>query len=370
MKRLIPTLLLLPACLLLLQHSSVAQTADENAAGNGNDILLKNYHPVSIYNIPVTRVIKAAWPVTDMHSHDYAKSDADIDRWVKAMDSSGIARTVILTYSTGARFDSIVDRYSRYKGRFLFYCGFDYTGFGQPGWAEKAIAELNRCYQKGARGIGELGDKGEGELYSHPTPGRGIHIDNPALKPLLSRCGALKMPIVIHVAEDRWMYQQPDASNDGLMNAEKWHVNMQVPGKLDHDQLLASLSKAVAENPNVTFIACHFANCCSDLNVLGDLLAKYPNLYADIAARYAETGPIPRFAAAFITRWQDRLVYGTDMGMEASMYRSTFRILETTDEHFYDPSLSDYHWALYGFSLPKDVLRKLYQTNAEKIIHQ
>ena len=369
MKRSIQTLLLLPGCLLFLKYSSLAQTPDEDAASRVS-ILLKDYRPVSIYNLPVAGVKKAAWPVTDMHSHAYAKSDADIDRWVRAMDSSGIARTVILTYSTGARFDSIVDKYSRYKGRFLFYCGFDYTGFGQPGWAEKAIAELNRCYQKGARGIGELGDKGEGELYSYPTPGRGIHIDNPALKPLLSRCGALKIPIIIHVAEDRWMYEQPDASNDGLMNAAKWHVNMQVPGKLDHDQLLASLSKAVGENPNVTFVACHFANCCSDLNVLGDLLAKHPNLYADIAARYAETGPIPRFAAAFITRWQDRLVYGTDMGMEGSMYRSTFRILETTDEHFYDPSLSDYHWALYGFNLPKDVLRKLYQTNAEKIINQ
>src|ERR1700754_1921658 len=144
------------SCALLLWRQGTAQSVS-------NDLLLKDYHPVSIYRVPATTVPKASWPVTDLHSHDYAKSDAEIDQWVRTMDSAGIARTTILTYSTGARFDSIVDRYSRYPGRFLFFCGFDYTDFGQPEWAQKAVAELERCYRKGARGIGELGDKGEGE---------------------------------------------------------------------------------------------------------------------------------------------------------------------------------------------------------------
>jgi predicted TIM-barrel fold metal-dependent hydrolase len=96
---------------------------------------------------------------------------------------------------------------------------------------------------------------------------------------------------------------------------------------------------------------------------------QFPNLYADIAARYAEVAPVPQAAAAFITKYQDRLVYGTDMGMQGAMYRSTFRILETADEHFYDPSLSSYHWALYGLHLSKKVLHKLYQTNAAKILN-
>ena len=142
-----------------------------------------------------------------MHSHDYAKTAADIDRWVKTMDSCGIARTIILTYSTGKGFDSIVEKYKRYPGRFIFFCSFDYTGFSEPGWEQKAVAELERCYRKGARGIGELGDKGEGELYSKPTPGRGIHIDDPRLKPLLGKCAELRMPVIIHVGEDQWMYE-------------------------------------------------------------------------------------------------------------------------------------------------------------------
>ncbi len=333
------------------------------------DILLKNYHPVSIYHTPTTAISKAAYPVTDMHSHDFAKTPEAIAQWVRTMDEVGIKKTVILTYSTESGFDSIVDRYGKYPEHFTFYCGFDYTGFGKPGWIQHAIAELERCYKKGARGIGELGDKGEGELYSKPTPGVGIHIDNPALKPLLQKCAELKMPIVIHVAEDQWMYEAPDSTNDGLMNAAHWHVNMNKPGKLGHDELLASLENAVRDNPNTIFVACHFANSCANLDVLGSLLDKYPNLYADIAARYAEVSPVPRYTAAFMTKYQDRLVYGTDMGDQAKMYRTTFRILESADEHFYEKDQFSYHWPLYGLHLPGEVLKKVYGDNAEKIIN-
>lgn len=59
-----------------------------------------------------------------------------------------------------------------------------------------------------------------------------------------------------------------------------------------------------------------------------------------------------------IQRAQDRLVYGTDMGRDKQMYLTTFRILETEDEHFYDWDLFSYHWPLHGLALPDDVLRE------------
>ncbi len=337
-------------------------------AQHGNDILLKNYHPVSIYKIPVTHITHAAFPVIDMHSHDYAETYADVDEWVKTMDAIGIEKTVILSTQTGKGFDSLAKKYGRYPNRFELWCGFDYTDYDTAGWQQHAIAELERCHNLGAKGVGELGDKGEGELYSKPVAAYGLHIDDDEIKPLLQKCAELKMPVNVHIAEDEWMYAAPDSSNDGMMNATQWHVDMNKTGKLNHDQLIASLENAVRENPKAIFIACHFANCCSDLQQLGKLLDKYPNLYADIAARYGEIAPVPHYAAAFIIKYQDRLLYGTDMGFDKSMYAAIFRILETADEHFYETEQFNYHWALYGLNLPKEVLKKLYKTNAEKIL--
>jgi len=57
------------------------------------------------------------------------------------------------------------------------------------------------------------------------------------------------------------------------------------------------------------------------------------------------------------------------MGFDKSMYRVTFRILETSDEHFYETDMFSYHWSLSGFGLPDEILQKLYRTNAEKILN-
>ncbi len=338
-------------------------------AQSADSLLLANYKPTSIYKTPNANITKAAFPVIDMHSHDYVKTQKDVDDLVKLMDKMNVQKTIILTYTTGKNFDSAVEKYSHYPKRFELWCGFDYTGYEKPGWQKHAVEELERCYKKGAKGVGELGDKGEGELYSKPTPGKGLHIDDVQMKPLLEKCAELHMPISIHVAEDEWMYEKPDSTNDGLMNASTWHVDMNKPNKLDHDALIKSLENAVHDNPKTIFIACHLANTCSNLQQLGNLLDKYPNLYADIAARFAEIAPVPRYAAAFITKYQGRLVYGTDNDPDELMYLTTFRILESADEHFYERDMFNYHWALYGLNLPKEVLKKLYRKNAEKIMN-
>jgi uncharacterized protein len=343
----------LPVCLL-------AQTAGE--------LKLKDFRPVSIYKIPKTDVRKSRFPIVDFHAHDYARNDTELDAWVKTMDETGIAKSIILTYATGEAFDAIARKYARYPKRFEVWCGFDYTDADKPGWEQKAVTELERCYSMGARGVGELGDKGLGELYSKPTPGYGIHIDDPRMKPLLGKCADLRMPVSIHVSEDEWMYHKPDSTNDGLMNSAKWNVDMTKKGILDHDQLVATLENAVRDNPQTTFIACHLANCNSDLNKLGRLFDAYPNLYADIAARYAEFSPIPRFAKAFMEKYSHRIVYGTDMGNAPSMYRITFRILESADEHFYEHNRFSYHWPLHGLALSQSALKRIYQSNAKKLV--
>ncbi len=176
------------------------------------------------------------------------------------------------------------------------------------------------------------------------------------------------MPINIHVAEPYWMYEPMDIHNDGLMNGFTWRIDKSKDNILLHSELIKTLENAVRDNPNTTFIACHFANCSHDLTIVGSLLEKYPNLYADISARYAEVAPVPKYARAFIEKYSDKLLYGTDMGFEKSMYQVTFRILETADEHFYEIERFNYHWPLYGFDLSDTTLKKIYYENAKKIL--
>ncbi len=331
-------------------------------------LLLKDFRPVSIYKTPETPITRARFPVIDVHSHPYAKTSEDLAKWVEIMDMLGIEKTIIQTYATGDRFDSLYQVYSRYSDHFEVWCGFDYTGYDQEGWSEEAVKELERCHKLGAKGVGELGDKGLGLFYSYPSPAYGMHIDDPRMQPLIKRCGELNMPISIHVAEPYWMYLPMDSTNDGLMNAYKWRINKSKDNIILHEKLIATLENAVKANSNTIFIACHLANCSHDLSILGNLLDSYPNLYAEIGARFAEFSPVPRHTAAFFEKYQDRILYGTDMGANPDMYKTTFRILETNDEHFYEFDRFGYHWPLYGLGLGDETLRKLYSGNARKIL--
>jgi uncharacterized protein len=347
-------------------HPSSSDAKKEPEQASAETILLKDYRPISLYKIPVSEVPRAKFPIIDMHSHAYAKTTEEIGEWVRNMDEVGIEKTIILTGANGQEFDDIHRKYAVYPDRFELWCGFDYTGYDEPGFGPQAIRALEKCQQAGARGVGELHDKGKG-LGSGTVNAFGMHPDDARMDPVFERCGQLGMPVNIHVADPIWMYEPMDNRNDGLMNAFHWRLDNQ-PDIVGHSGMIDILERTVKKHSSTIFIACHFANLDYDLERLGKLLARYPNLYADISARYAETAPIPRFVSKFYAKYADRLLYGTDMGFDKPMYRVTFRILETLDEHFYETDMFSYHWSLNGFGLPDEVLRNVYHANAGKIL--
>ena len=330
-----------------------------------DSILLNQYRPKVIHNVAVTQVNEAAFSAIDVHSHPYANTLEEVERWVQNMDAVNIERTVILTYSVGERFDSLMTVYGKYPDRFEVWCGLDLRHYEAPDFTERMVTELERCHEMGGKGIGELSDKGWG-LRSGTMTAYGFHPNDPAFEPIWQRAAELGMPVNIHVADPIWMYEPMDESNDGLMTAWRWRLDNR-DDIVDHAGMIRILEETIRNNSETIFIACHYANLSYDLQQLGNLLDEYPNLYADISARYAETAVIPRHAAAFITRYQDRLLYGTDMGYNPHMYRTTFRVLETEDEHFYEHSLFGYQWSLNGIGLSQQVLEKIYRTNAIRL---
>ena len=204
------------------------------------------------------------------------------------MDEVGVEKTMILTMTTGAEFDEIYRKYAKHPERFEMWCGFDFAGYDKPGFGPAAVKELERCQQAGARGVGEIHDKGKG-LRSGKSNAPGMHPDDPRMDSLWEKCGELGMPISLHVADPIWMYQKMDKHNDGLMNAYEWRLDNQ-PNIVGLSGMVDIFERTLARHRNTTFVACHFMNLDYDLARLGEVLERNPNLYADISARYAETG--------------------------------------------------------------------------------
>ncbi len=360
-----------------------AQTGqDQSDQDNLAETLLVNdWWPETAHQVPRSDVSQAAYGAIDVHSHVYTENAQEVDKVVKMMDQVGVDKRIVLTGTNGDEFESLKERYARYPDRFELWCDLDFSGHSEDGWVEETVAALERCAEMGAGGIGEVHDKGKG-LSPTLDPEAQMHPNDPRMDPIVEKLAELEMPINIHIAEPIWMYLPMDSTNDGLMRAHTWHVEDQ-DVTVSHSDMIDIMAETLERHPNTTFIACHLMNLNNNLDRLGGLLDEYPNLYLDIGARFAEFGTIPRHAADFFTEYQDRILYGTDYGFEvfgqvddvngdhstlAEMYRMTFRVLETADDHFYMHDLLGYRWPLYGLDLSDQVLEKIYRTNARRLL--
>lgn len=375
-----PVVLLSIAGLFMNSCEQVPGQSEDNSqtgeVGLLDTLLLKDWMPESVYNVQKTNVTKAKYPIIDLHAHAYARTEEEIAERVSIMDNVGIERSVVLTGATGDRFEALHELYSQYPDRFNLYVGIDYTGYEEEGWSQQVVQELQRVAEMGAVGIGEIHDKG-------PGLAPGMHPDDPRMDPIFEAAADLDFIVNLHVAEPIWMYEPMDSTNDGLTRAYTWRVQNQ-DQIVGHDGMIEILDNTLERHPNTTFVAAHLANTSNDFTLLADLFDKHSNLYGDMSARFAEFSAIPRTTAAFFEKYQDRIVYGTDYGFETfpddpskpygnnttteEMFKMTFRVLQTADEHFYITDLVGYKWPMYGLDLSDEVLEKIYRENALKIM--
>jgi uncharacterized protein len=254
------------------------------------------------------------------------------DALLKWMDEHEIAQSVVLplvspessSYLTTV--DYVLAETRPHRDRLVPFCCVDprtsYTG-GRHGLR----AMIRKWMDAGAKGFGE-----------HKC---GVPIDFAGSQEIYTVCGELKLPILFHLDEQR---------------------NTDVPG-------LPGLEKMLKTYKDTTFIG-HGPGWWASLS--GDVTAKelggypktkvvsggamerlldtYPNIYCDFSAG-SGSGALARdmeFAKGFITRRQDRLMFGTDYlapGQQVPQFE-TFAKLD----------------------LPQDVQAKIFRDNARRLI--
>src|SRR5262249_45926233 len=128
--------------------------------------------------------------------------------------------------------------------------------------------------------------------------------------------------------------------------------------------------RPIAKHCKPTFIGAPFGTDAEDLAAVAKALDENPNMIIDIDARISELGRQPYSTRKFIIKYQDRVMFGTDTRPSRDSYRIYYRFLETDDEYF-DCAPSHHRqgfWMIYGVYLPKDVLAKVYQKKAGRVL--
>ncbi len=359
------------------------------------DLPLQRYEPRSMLRVTETPVDKARFPVIDMHTHvtrrarasagvslgEEIKLNAPVADVLALMDARNVRTMVNLTGGYGSGLvESVRVLQQPHPDRFVVFTEPAWDRAAEPGYAQWQADELARAKAAGAKGVKVLKTLGL-YLREQVTTGPLVAIDDKRFDPMWDACGALGLPVAIHIADPVAFFDPVDRFNERY---EELHAH---PAWSFHGRdfptfaaLLEARNRMFARHPKTTFVGLHVAHHSEDLADVSATLDRFPNLVVETAARIAELGRQPRASRKFFDKYQDRILFGTDTdpgprssadGYTDTMYRIYFRFLETDDEYFdYAPSAipGQGRWRISGLNLTDDVLKKVYHQNAQRIL--
>ena len=330
------------------------------------ELTFEEYNPKSTLVVPGAVVKKAKFPFIDVHGHQYRMPEQDLKPVITAMDTLNMGIMVNLSGRSGAELQQSVKNITdHYPNRFVVFANVNFDGVGTQDWIQKTVKQLKQDVKNGARGLKVYKSLG---MYNKDSDGNRIAIDDERLDPVWATCGELGIPVLIHAADPKSFWDEFNAENERWLELKthprrKRSANNPVPW----EQIITEQHNMFKKHPETTFINAHMGWYANDLGKLGQLLDEMPNMHVGIGAIIAELGRQPRFAKAFFTKYQDRILFGKD-SWKPEEFPTYFRILETADEYF--PYHKKYHayWAMYGLDLSNEVLKKVYYKNALRLI--
>jgi predicted TIM-barrel fold metal-dependent hydrolase len=345
------------------------------AGQDTGQLLLKDFKPESMLRVAETRVERARFPVIDVHNH---ANDArtltgphpSAEELVARMDRANIQKVVILTGGFGESLQRVLDTMvTPYPDRFTVFCQLDWSKVADPGFSDDMVTLLRDAVKRGARGLKILKEFG---LKYRDASGKLVAVDDPRLDPVWAECARLGIPVAIHVGDPAAFFLPTDARNERYEELQA-HPDWAFSGKdfPSLSEIHQAVERVFARHPRTSFVWLHVGNWPENLDYIGGVLNRRPNVVVEISARQADLGRSPRRTRAFITEFQDRVLFGLDASLTEAAYRSYFRWLETEDEYFdYYGSPGQGRWKIYGLGLPDAVLEKVYRRNAERILGQ
>jgi hypothetical protein len=268
-----------------------------------------------------------------------------------------------------------------YPQQVAYAASFTLEGWTQDNWAQQSITWLDSCLANGADAVKIWKNIG---MSLQDTSGRYIMITHEKFAPILTYLTEKKIPLIAHLGEPKncWLpLEQMTVNNDRnyFRNHPQYHMYLH-PEMPSYEAQIAARDSILARYPALRFIGCHLGSLEWDVDELAKRLDRYPNFAVDLAARICHLQYQARQnwqrVHDFFIRYQDRLLYGTDL------YEGPNANREELQEHIHTVWQND--WTFFtsdsimtawevegdfqGLKLPRTVIDQLYRTNAEKWI--
>ncbi len=262
---------------------------------------------------------------------------------------------------------------------FQWVTTFESAGFEDADFVEKTIAILEQDFADGALGVKMW--KNVGMMLKRKN-GEMLFLDEPLFDPIFEYITKCDKTLMIHTGEP-WQHFQP--LQKGTIHAQYMLTNkldfINDPDIAEHDRYLQVFDNIMDKHPNMRVIGVHLGCMEHSLERMSQTLDKYPNFAMDTAGPSRSAGLAildNDDVTAFLTKYQDRIMYGTDFLNELLL--SQYSPEEQAEfiamfDRYYNQVPSYYESTdlvmvkfvcTPGLGLPQDVLDKIFTTNVAK----
>jgi predicted TIM-barrel fold metal-dependent hydrolase len=255
-------------------------------------------------------------------------------------------------------------------GRAVLCTSFDPFKMAQPGFTESAIRGLNDDFGQGAIAVKIWKNIGMEIKDAH---GSYVLPDDPAFGPIYKDIAARNKTVIAHVADPDSAWAPPNPASPDYSYFQKnpeWFMYGK-PHPASKQRIIQARDHILEQNPSLRVVGAHLGSMEADFHQLARHFDRYPNFAVDLAARMPYLALQPHAdVIAFILKYQDRLIYATDLGFSPGdkapaaidsweqTYARDWRFLATNDAVEFGEVKGQ------GLALPDPVLRKIYHDNA------
>jgi len=267
-----------------------------------------------------------------------------------------------------------------YPERVAFAATFDATDSKQTGWLGRVQDQLKQDLAQGAVGVKVWKDIG---MQQRDPDGRAVMVDDARFTPIFQFLEQQGVVVLGHQGEPRnaWLaLDQMTTRGDRQYFTEHPEYHMFAHSEWpSYEEQLAARDRLLTRHSKLKFLSLHLASLEWSVDRIGEFLTRYPNASVDLAARLVhlklQASQDRERVRQFISRYQDRIVYATDLTRlpvqtdtafadEAhTVWLDDWRFLSGSGELRSD----EFDAPFKGLALPRDVLDKIYHGNARRL---
>lgn len=266
-----------------------------------------------------------------------------------------------------------------FPDRLAYATTFTVENWGTKEWLPQTLSYLENSFKQGAIAVKIWKNIGMGLKDKN---GKFVMIDDARFDPVLDMIEKHNITLLGHIGEPRnaWLpVDQMTVSNDkGYFTSHPEYHMFKHPENPSYEDQVNSRDNMLKKHPKLRFVGAHLGSLEWNVDELAKRLDQFPNMAVDMAARIAhlqyQSAQNWQKVRNFMIKYQDRLIYATDHGVDAKTDLATMnkRLHDTRmrDWTYFatndDMTSSSFSGTFKGLQLPKPVIDKIYRINAQK----